>query len=92
MTIRKCVGRASAAAAVMGILSAAAVAEVSTKVQNACTPDARRLCPEHSLGSEEMRYCMEAKFKNISKDCVLALEDDGLVARGTYADNSARRR
>jgi hypothetical protein len=68
------------------------MADVSIKVQNACIPDAQRLCPQHMLGSEEMRYCMEAKFKSISRDCVLALEDEGLVARGTYADNSSRRR
>ena len=86
------VGCAAVAATALGMLSAAAVAQVSAKVQNACTPDALRLCPQHTLGSEEMRYCMEAKFKNISRECVQALEDDGHIKRGSYADNSPQRR
>jgi hypothetical protein len=37
-----------------------------------------------------MRYCMEAKFRAVSRDCVLALEDDGLVARGTHRRHATR--
>lgn len=58
---------------------------VSERVRTMCTPDALRLCPEHSLGSSEMRYCMEAKQRLISRDCQSALEDDGLVPRGHFA-------
>jgi hypothetical protein len=55
----------------------------SSGVVSKCSPDAVRLCPEHALGSSEMRYCMEAKSKQLSKDCLIALEDEGLVPRGT---------
>jgi hypothetical protein len=61
----------------------------STSVVTQCTPDAMRLCPEHALGSTEMRYCMEAKAKALSRDCMVALEDEGIVPRGTV--KSARR-
>lgn len=64
---------------------------VSQHVKNMCTPDAQRLCPEHPLGTEKMRYCMEAKFSNISRDCVKALEDEGLVASGTHKQHANRR-
>ncbi len=37
-----------------------------------------------------MRYCMEAKFRNVSRDCVIALEDDGLVPRGTHQQHARR--
>lgn len=64
---------------------------VSQRVKSMCTPDAERLCPQHPLGSEQMRYCMEAKFSNISRDCVKALEDDGLVSPGTHKQHASRR-
>lgn len=62
-----------------------AATSVSERVRTMCTPDALRLCPEHPLGSSEMRYCMEAKQRSISRDCQVALEDDGLVPRGYFA-------
>jgi hypothetical protein len=55
----------------------------SNSVASKCSPDAMRLCPEHALGSTEMRYCMEAKARQISRDCIIALEDDGILPRGT---------
>lgn len=61
----------------------------SSNVAAKCTSDAGRLCPEHALGSSEMRYCMEAKARMISRDCMIALEDDGIVPRGTV--KNARR-
>lgn len=58
--------------------------DVSKKVRNACTPDAKRLCPNNKLGSSEMRYCMEANGRKISRPCIQALEDDGIVPRGYF--------
>lgn len=97
MTTRK---RARRSFAVAGLLSLSSIGlagpvlgndGVSQRVKNMCTPDAERLCPQHPLGSEQMRYCMEAKFSNISRDCVKALEDDGLVSPGTHKQHTARR-
>ncbi len=53
----------------------------SEYLREKCTPDVMRHCSEHALGSAEMRYCMEAKFRMLSRDCVVALEDEGFVPR-----------
>lgn len=70
-------------AGVMAAPLAIAQQSYSTGIVEKCTPDAVRLCPEHALGSTEMRYCMEAKSRQISRDCIIALEDDGFLPRGT---------
>jgi hypothetical protein len=85
--------RGYAAAAVMILASSAAVAQdYSSRVREQCSPDARRLCPNQTLGTAEMQYCLQAHFKNISRDCVMALEDDGIVPRGTHQQHATRRR
>jgi hypothetical protein len=60
------------------------------RVRNMCTSDAMRLCSEHALGSSEMRYCMEANFRKLSKDCIVALEDEGLVPRSARKSQASR--
>ena len=62
--------------------------DVSERVKAQCTSEALRLCPNHPLGSNQMVYCMEAKAKNISRDCQVALEDDGVVPRGHFKRRS----
>lgn len=59
-----------------------AEATSSKKVRRACAGDAKRLCPRNKFDSPELRYCMEAKARNLSSTCVRALEDDGVVPRG----------
>jgi hypothetical protein len=80
-----CLGAIAAGPATADQTQASAAMSVSERVRTMCTPDALRLCPEHPLGSSEMRYCMEAKQRSISRDCQTALEDDGLVPRGYFA-------
>lgn len=55
----------------------------SPRVRAACTGDAKRLCPQYTAGSSEMRSCMEARGRSLSHGCILALEADGIIARGT---------
>lgn len=70
-------------ALVAGTASQVVAAEdVSKKVRNACTTDVKRLCPNNKFGSEGLRYCMEANGKRLSRTCVQALEDDGVIPRG----------
>lgn len=69
-------------AAVMSLNAAAD--DVSKKVRNACSVDVKRLCPKDKFGSEGLRYCMEANGRKISRTCVQALEDDGIVPRGYF--------
>lgn len=77
----------SAILALACLAASAAVAsadDVSKKVRNACTSDVKRLCPKDKFGSESLRYCMEANGRKISRPCVQALEDDGVVPRGYF--------
>lgn len=62
---------------------AATVDAQSPKVKNACNADARRLCPQYKLDSSELRYCMESRGRSLSHGCISALEDAGIVSRGT---------
>jgi hypothetical protein len=62
--------------------SASAQESFPRQVRVACAGDAKRLCPAYRLGSPEMRTCMEAKGRLISRGCVRALEDTGMAPRG----------
>ena len=78
---------AAAVAAILGgfaALSAAEAESSSPRVRRACTSDYKRLCPREKPDSAEMRYCMEAKGRMLSRGCVRALEDDGIVPRGYF--------
>jgi hypothetical protein len=70
------------AAGLVALSAVPASAEYSPRVRNACSGDAQRLCPKQKPGSNEMRYCMEARASSLSRGCVRALEDEGLVPRG----------
>jgi hypothetical protein len=77
----------AAIAAVLGgfaALSAAEAESSSPRVRRACTGDYKRLCPREKPDSAEMRYCMEAKGRMLSRGCVRALEDDGVIPRGYF--------
>lgn len=78
--------RALAVAAGALLLAATSVARADSypsAVRNACTPDAKRLCPAYKLGTPEMRSCMEGRYQSFSRSCLIALEDAGYVPRGT---------
>jgi hypothetical protein len=70
------------ATAFVCLTTVASAESYSSRVRNACTGDAQRLCPKQKLGSSEMRYCMEARARSLSSGCVRALEDDGQIPRG----------
>jgi hypothetical protein len=85
-------------AALAGLVTLAAAATTPTPVpaqesfprvvRIACTADAKRLCPAYRLGSNEMRNCMEAKARLLSRGCVRALEDAGMVPRNMLRPRS----
>lgn len=56
----------------------------SRRVRNACSSDAHRLCPREKPNSPEMNYCMEAKGRQLSRNCLRALEDEGTIPRGYF--------
>jgi hypothetical protein len=75
------------AAAMFLLLSAAmpaAAEQFSPRIRAACTGDAQRLCPNQRPGTPEMRYCMEARGRALSANCVRALEDEGVIPRGYF--------
>lgn len=53
----------------------------SAKVRRACKGDYNRFCPGYSLYGTELRRCMQAAGKAISKNCIRALIDAGEVPR-----------
>lgn len=66
------------------ILSAGAKADsgpYSARVRRACKSDYNRFCPGYSLYGTELRRCMQAAGKAISKPCIRALIDAGEVPR-----------
>jgi hypothetical protein len=82
---RRLLGTALSVAALIVAGQAPAQAEQSSRrVRQACSSDAKRLCPREKSDSSEMRYCMEAKGRQLSRNCVRALEDDGIVPRGYF--------
>ena len=66
-------------------LTAPSFAETASRsVRKACASDAHRLCPREKPNSPEMNYCMEAKGRMLSRNCIRALEDEGTIPRGYF--------
>jgi hypothetical protein len=84
LPIRRSTGAALTAIALLLVSQTAADAQSSGRVRGACSNDAKRLCPREKPDSPEMRYCMEAKGRQLSRTCVRALEDEGIVPRGYF--------
>lgn len=53
----------------------------SARVRRSCKGDYNRFCPGYSLYGTEIRRCMQAAGKRISKRCIRALVDAGEVPR-----------
>jgi hypothetical protein len=74
-------------AAAIAVLTLAAVAPItpaqafSKRVERACLPDYKNLCPQYRTNSPQLRACMESKANEISWSCKEALIDSGEVDR-----------
>ncbi len=71
------------------VLTSGAMAEkgpYSSRVRRACKGDYNRFCPGYSLYGTELRRCMQAAGKSISKTCIRALVDAGEVSRSVLKD------
>jgi hypothetical protein len=60
----------------------------SQEVQQACTPDAMRLCQEFIPDREKVKVCMIRKRAQLSQACIVAIRDD----RKEHAHHVYRRR
>ena len=72
------------AVAMFAMLAVAPVEAESRRVERACAGDVRRLCPRDKKDSPSLRYCMEAKARALSRNCIRALEDSGEIPRGYF--------
>jgi hypothetical protein len=88
LVLRRALTATLSAALIAVVLTPSAHAEESSRrVRNACQGDAKRLCPRDKPDSPAMRYCMEAKGRQLSRGCIRALEDDGVIPRGYFNKN-----
>jgi hypothetical protein len=76
----------------------AASAEVSQAVQQACTPDAMRLCSEFIPDRAKITACMIRRRRELSSECLTAMRGAGgarvrrVSRRGHYVHHYYRRR
>lgn len=72
---------AGLASTVLLAASGGAALAQSARVKAACSGDYGRFCPSYPVGSSQLRQCMRANGKSLSRDCVDALVDDGEIKR-----------
>ena len=53
----------------------------SARVNSACKSDFYKFCPAYKPDSPQLRECMRSAGGNISKRCLDALADSGLISR-----------
>jgi hypothetical protein len=75
---------AAAALAASVALTVSSVHADDKRIRNACGNDFHRLCPREKKDSPALRYCVEAKGRFLSRNCIRALEDAGEVPRGYF--------
>jgi hypothetical protein len=76
-----------AIAVLVGSLSTAAVAgPVTDEEKQYCDVDYRQYCGQDGLGSNLLRDCMKQHGKELSDQCIKALEDAGEVTKDEEAD------
>jgi hypothetical protein len=69
----------AALAIMMAALSATDAFAFSKRVRRACGFDYQDFCSQHDPNGSAVRRCFEANRKSLSKGCVRALVDSGLV-------------
>lgn len=79
MTVRVPVTWITAVAMLAAVGSAAAQTTYPAAVESYCKEDYFRYCAPYALGTEELRRCMEANGKTLSRNCQQALKDAGYV-------------
>lgn len=67
----------------LGVLafSCSQVLAVSDAVRAACQDDYMALCSQHEVGSNELRSCMRANKKQLSKTCATTLAKSGEASK-----------
>lgn len=73
------IARALAISIAVAVGPVAAQTTYPPEVESFCKQDYFRYCAPYSLGTDELRRCMEANGKALSRDCQQALKDAGYV-------------
>jgi hypothetical protein len=74
--------RGAAAGGVALLLSAGAtVGAQAADVTSACSRDYDRYCSRYSIGTPQLKRCMESNRRSLSRRCINALVDAGDVPR-----------
>jgi hypothetical protein len=60
---------------ILGGLAAAGAQEVSPEVQQACTPDAMRLCQQYVPDRAKITACMMHNRRQLSEACLTAMRN-----------------
>jgi hypothetical protein len=81
MRIVRSFNRSCLIAAVAAMATSGPAPAVSQKVEDACRDDYFRHCSAYSVGTSSLRLCMESKASSLTRSCVRALIDAGVVDR-----------
>jgi hypothetical protein len=79
--ILACRGLWAAAACLLFAANAPFANAYSARVNAACENDYYRFCSAYAVGSTSLNACMEASRKSLTKRCIDALVEAGLVPR-----------
>lgn len=82
--MRKLVMAIAAAAAVLS--TAAFAGPITDEEKQYCAHDYRQYCGQDGLGSNLLRDCMRQHGKELSDQCIKALEDAGEVTKAEEAE------
>ena len=73
-----------------GAALTSAMAQGSQQEQQACTPDAIRLCGDAIPDVPKVTACMKAKYSQLSEPCRVAMRGGAAPATGTGSRHVAR--
>ena len=79
------------ACALFGYTSGASARAVPDSVKVACSNDYSRFCPRYKVGTSKLNRCMRSNGKRLSRVCVRALIDHGMVPRSLLRKARQRR-
>jgi hypothetical protein len=79
------------ASALVGYTAGASARAVPDSVKVACSSDYNRFCPRYKVGTSKLNRCMRSNGKRLSRVCVRALIDHGMVPRSLLRKARQRR-
>ena len=70
---------------VLVLVGADDAAAYSSRVKSACKTDFYKFCPSYKLDSPQLRDCMVSAGGNISRRCIDALADFGVISHNYHS-------